>query len=69
MRSFIRNRHSQSPLSIQAHLFDHLLEHTKAFPRFKDFVLAFGRRRGEHEIGPSQLKFNPIQSPTGPAFG
>ena len=29
----------------------------KIFPRFREFVLLFGAKHGENEIGPPQLRF------------
>ena len=58
--SFVRSRHSYSRLSICRQLFDFLLQRYEVFPKIKEFVLSFGAKNGENEIGPPKLKFSPI---------
>lgn len=55
--SFIRQRNSYSRLSITRELFDGLMLHFDIFPRFREFVLLFGAKHGENEIGPPHMRF------------
>lgn len=55
--SLIRQRHSFSRLSITRDLFDGLMFHFRIFPRFLEFVLLFGAKQGEKEIGPPHMRF------------
>lgn len=58
--SFIRQRNSWSLLTLTSEFFEHLLCECEIFPLFKGFVLCFGRKNGENDIGHPQLKFRPI---------
>ena len=55
--SFIRQRHSYSRLQVTRGLFEALMSQFVIFPRFKEFVLLFGAKHGENDIGPPQLRF------------
>lgn len=55
--SFIRQRHSLSRLLITKKLFDDLMGAFEIFPRFREFVLLFGRKRRENEIVPPRMRF------------
>ena len=57
MGSFIRQRNSYSRLSITRGLFEDLLHRFEIFPRFREFVLLFGAKHGENEIGPPHMRF------------
>lgn len=54
---FIRQRNSLSRLSITRDLFESLMLEIHIFPRFLEFVLLFGAKLGENEIGPPQMRF------------
>lgn len=55
--SFIQQRHSYSRLLINRDLFETLMSEFVILPRFKEFVLLFGAKHGENEVGPPQLRF------------
>ena len=55
--SFVHQRHSLSRLNLTHRLFDALLSELRIFPRFKDFILLFGSKREDYEIGVPQLRF------------
>lgn len=44
-------------------LFESLMEEFHVFPKFREFVLLFGAKHGEREIGPPQMRFRWL--PTG----
>jgi len=54
--SLIRQRHSYSRLLLTRQLFDTLMANFKIVPRFKEFVLLFGARIAENEIGPPSFR-------------
>ena len=58
--SFIQQRHSYSRLQVTRELFEALMSQFVIFPRFKEFVLLFGAKHGENDIGPPQLRFRNI---------
>lgn len=58
--SFIQQRHSYSRLQVTRELFEALMSQFVIFPRFKEFVLLFGAKHGENDIGPPQLRFRSI---------
>jgi hypothetical protein len=58
--SVVRQRNSYSRLSITRELFEFLLLKCRILPRFKEFVLCFGIKSGENEVGPPQLRFRPL---------
>lgn len=55
--SFIHQRHSHSRLHLTRELFEELMSAFGIFPRFKEFVLLFGAKRRENEIGPPRMRF------------
>ena len=55
--SFVHQRHSYSRLELNEQMFNALMSDFRIFPRFKDFVLLFGSKRGDNEIGVPQLRF------------
>lgn len=65
--SFIEQRHSYSRLLVTRDLFEALISEFKVFPRFREFVLLFGAKHGESEIGPPQLRFRRIVDSAGGA--
>lgn len=60
--SFIGQRHSYSRLLITRELFETLMSEFDVFPGFRDFVLLFGAKRRENEIGPPPLRFKRLQA-------
>ncbi|MCJ1263928.1 hypothetical protein MMC22_003798 [Lobaria immixta] len=58
--NFIRQRHSHSRLCITRKLFEVLMSEFHIFPRFREFVLLFGSKRRENEIGPPRMRFRPL---------
>lgn len=61
--SFIRQRHSYSPLTITNELFESLLLEKGVSPQFRDYVLYMGEREREVEIVPPRLRWR--MAPTG----
>lgn len=55
--SLIEPRNSYSGLPLTRELFDTLMASFDVFPRFKEFVILFGRRYTEREIAPPELRF------------
>lgn len=55
--SFVRQRNSFSRLSISQQFFDHLTSEINMFAQFRQYVLCFGRKNGDNEVGPPQLRF------------
>ncbi|KAL8900753.1 MAG: hypothetical protein Q9192_000912 [Flavoplaca navasiana] len=53
----IRVNDPKDRLSITRGLFDDLLRQFEIFPRFREFVLLFGAKHGENEIGPPHMRF------------
>ena len=43
-------------------MFDALMTEFHIFPRFKEFILLFGSKRGDNEIGLPQLRFRQLKS-------
>lgn len=54
---FVRQRNSFSRLSISQQFFDHLTSEINMFAQFRQYVLCFGRKNGDNEVGPPQLRF------------
>lgn len=54
--SFIEQRHTYSRLLINRELFETLMSEFNILPRFREFLLLFGAKHGESEIGPPQLR-------------
>ncbi|KAJ4316350.1 hypothetical protein N0V94_005488 [Neodidymelliopsis sp. IMI 364377] len=65
---YLRQRHSYSRLQITKEDFETLLESCHAFPRFGEYVIGFGRRYRESEVGPPPLKFRPIYTSQGNTY-
>ena len=42
-------------------MFDALMTEFHIFPRFKEFVLLFGTKRGDNEIGLPQMRFRQLR--------
>ncbi|KAK4941155.1 hypothetical protein LTR10_018828 [Elasticomyces elasticus] len=56
----IRQKNSYSRLSITRSLFESLVLECNIFPQFIEFVLCFGAKHFESEIGPPHLLFRPL---------
>ena len=63
--SVVRQRNSYSRLNITQELFDSLMREFAIMPRFKEFVLLFGAKQRESEIGPPQMRFKISPAKTG----
>jgi hypothetical protein len=57
---YIRQRNSYSRLQITKELFEELLRYCHVFPRFNEYVIGFGTRNSEVEVGPLPLTFRPL---------
>lgn len=57
---YIRQRNSYSRLQITRALFEELLNRCHVFPRFNEYVIGFGSRDSETEVGPPPLTFRPL---------
>ncbi|KAF9738813.1 hypothetical protein PMIN06_004535 [Paraphaeosphaeria minitans] len=57
---YIRQRNSYSRLQITKELFEELLRCCHVFPRFNEYVIGFGARDSETEVGPPPLTFRPL---------
>ncbi|KZM23619.1 hypothetical protein ST47_g5218 [Ascochyta rabiei] len=57
---YLRQRHSYSRLQITKEEFERLLASCHVFPRFSEYVIGFGIKTSELEVGPPPLKFRPI---------
>ncbi|CZR64137.1 uncharacterized protein PAC_14034 [Phialocephala subalpina] len=62
--SFIRQKNSNSRLLINDHLFTALIESNNIFDEFEDFVLSFGWKQREYDVGPPPCRFS-VGSPSG----
>lgn len=56
--SFIRQKNSNSRLLINDHLFTALFECNNIFDEFGDFVLSFGWKQREYDVGPPPCRFS-----------
>ena len=61
--SFVHQRHSFSRLNLTEYMFNALMNEFRIFPRFKEFVLLFGSKSGDNEIGVPQLRFRHLLVP------
>ncbi|KAF2692086.1 hypothetical protein K458DRAFT_9680 [Lentithecium fluviatile CBS 122367] len=59
---YLRQRHSYSRLQITKELFEQLLTSCHVFPRFNEYLIGFGLKTSESEVGPPPLKFRPLCS-------
>lgn len=57
---YLRQRHSYSRLQITREDFERLLVSCHVFPRFNEYVIGFGNKTCEVEVGPPPLKFRTI---------
>lgn len=57
---YIRQANSYSRLQITKELFEELLGGCHVFPRFNEYVIGFGARGSETEVGPPPLTFRPL---------
>ena len=61
---YLRQRHSFSRLQITKEAFERLLIACRVFPRFNEYVIEFGRKKNETEVGPPPLKYRSICTTT-----
>lgn len=61
---YLRQRHSFSQLQITKEAFERLLIACRVFPRFNEYVIEFGRKKNETEVGPPPLKYRSICTTT-----
>ncbi|OAL48748.1 hypothetical protein IQ07DRAFT_85531 [Pyrenochaeta sp. DS3sAY3a] len=59
---YLRQRHSYSRIQITKPLFEQLVEACHVFPRFNEYLIGFGSKQGESEVGPPPLKFRPLRT-------
>lgn len=59
---YLRQRHSYSRIQITKPLFEQLVEGCHVFPRFNEYLIGFGNKQGESEVGPPPLKFRPLRT-------
>lgn len=57
---YIRQRHSHSRIQITKQLFEELLTSCNAFPRFNEYLVGFGSKQTDNEVGPPPLKFRAL---------
>jgi hypothetical protein len=57
---YLRQRHSHSRLQITKELFEQLLSACHVFPRFNEYLIGFGIKNSDSEVGPPPLKFRPL---------
>jgi hypothetical protein len=57
---YVRQRHSHSRLQITKKVFEELLRSCHAFPRFNEYLVGFGSKQSENEVGPPPLKFRAL---------
>ncbi|KAF2625280.1 hypothetical protein BU25DRAFT_397208 [Macroventuria anomochaeta] len=57
---YLRQKHSLNRLHITKADFETLLRLCHVFPRFNEYVIGFGRKSSESEVGPPPLKFRPL---------
>lgn len=57
---YLRQRHSYSRLQVTRQDFERLLASCHVFPRFNEYVIGFGNKISEVEVGPPPLKFRTL---------
>ncbi|KAF2656766.1 hypothetical protein K491DRAFT_357870 [Lophiostoma macrostomum CBS 122681] len=57
---YLRQIHSYSRVQITKQLFEQLLEGCHVFPKFNEYLIGFGNKTSEAEVGPPPLKFRPL---------
>jgi hypothetical protein len=57
---YLRQLHSHSRLQITKEVFERLLKSCHVFPRFSEYVIGFGRKSSETEVGPPSFKYRSI---------
>ncbi|CAO2658701.1 Nn.00g064240.m01.CDS01 [Neocucurbitaria sp. VM-36] len=57
---YLRQRHSYSRIQITKQLFEQLLKSCNVFPRFNEYLIGFGSKKSDAEVGPPPLKFRPL---------
>ncbi|MCJ1242727.1 hypothetical protein MMC14_010736 [Varicellaria rhodocarpa] len=59
---FVCQRHSYSRLQVTRDLFETLMYELSILPRFKEFVLLFGAKSGDNEIGPPHMMYRRLMT-------
>lgn len=57
---FISQVNSWAELRINEELFRTVMQECNVFPKFLDFVLSFGAKSGETEVGPPPMRYRPV---------
>ncbi|KAH7359966.1 hypothetical protein BKA66DRAFT_573713 [Pyrenochaeta sp. MPI-SDFR-AT-0127] len=57
---YLRQRHSHSRIQITKQIFEQLLQLCNVFPRFNEYLIGFGNKGSDSEVGPPPLKFRPL---------
>lgn len=65
---YIRQRHSYSRIQITKRLFEQLLKSCNVFPRFNEYLIGFGIKQNENEVGPPPLKFRALSTSNGNTY-
>lgn len=65
---YLQQRNSYSRLQITKADFETLLESCHVFPRFNEYVIGFGSKTSESEVGPPPLKFRPLYTSQGNVY-
>jgi hypothetical protein len=59
---YVRQRHSYSRLQITKDLFEQLLRGCRVFPRFNEYLIGFGVKHSNTEVGPPPLRFRALST-------
>jgi hypothetical protein len=59
---YVRQRHSYSRLQITKELFEQLLRGCHVFPRFNEYLIGFGVKHSNTEVGPPPLRFRALST-------
>jgi hypothetical protein len=65
---YLRQRNSYSRLQVTKTDFERLLQACHVFPRFNEYIIGFGSKSSESEVGPPPLKFRPLYTSRGKAY-
>ncbi|KAF1940154.1 hypothetical protein EJ02DRAFT_406954 [Clathrospora elynae] len=57
---YLRQKHSYSRIQATKELFEQLLDSCNVFPRFNEYIIGFGIKKSDSEVGPPPLKFRPL---------
>ncbi|KAF2872633.1 hypothetical protein BDV95DRAFT_391903 [Massariosphaeria phaeospora] len=65
---YIRQKHSYSRIQITKEHFEQLLRCCHVFPRFNEYVIGFGSKNSDSEVGPPPLKYRPLCETRGNSY-